>query len=144
MPQNIPSTNYSAAYQCATEEELLAFCNLVREAGFADTLDGLLPSKTGDPSTCLIANALNFKCRVFPESSHPDDRTSSLWMMHLPDDTSAELYHKVLDVVGTEHLLTDSDRLYKCVPLPLLIGNCARAFDAGEAFQEYAQEPIDA
>lgn len=50
--------------ECLTEEELLEFANKIREAGGAELIEALLPSRPNDPSSCLIANALNFTSRV--------------------------------------------------------------------------------
>lgn len=55
-----------------TEQEVLDFCNTVRTAGGADILDSLLPGIPLNSQSCLIANNLNFDCRIEPEAE-PDN-----------------------------------------------------------------------
>lgn len=109
----------------ATEDELLDFANKVREAGGADPIEALMPSKPKYARQCLIANALNFSCVV-------DSLAGGLlgkprvWAMFLPEDLSDEQKRRIADAVGSP--IEDS---YKgpCVRLPEHIGNAAAAFD---------------
>lgn len=48
----------------ATPDEVLAFCNKVRELGHAALIDKLEPGVPKDLDSCLIARNLNFECRV--------------------------------------------------------------------------------
>lgn len=48
----------------ASEQEVIDFANKVREAGGGDLIEALMPSYPSDPNTCLIANALNFECKI--------------------------------------------------------------------------------
>jgi hypothetical protein len=138
MPRKIEGRNV------ATEAELLKFANAVRIAGGANVIDALMPSSTCNPETCLIANALNFGCRVdtgllgnYKGTSEP------VWHMEFPwnmdNDRIAEIASKVpgarlrkKDVEGV--------RLERHVmQLPQHIGNAAWAFDRDLAFTEYAK-----
>lgn len=48
----------------ATADELMAFCNKVREAGGANVIDAFFPAYPEDAGACLIAQSLNFDCVV--------------------------------------------------------------------------------
>lgn len=137
----------------ATERQLLAFANKMREAGAADPLEALMPSKPKSPETCLIANALNFECSV-----HGVDDDSG-WFMHLPANMSRERAQKIAAAVGCEliegwhdgvgtfvqeaSIKNDAysfDRVL-VIRLPEKIGNTADAFDQGNGWtKKYAME----
>lgn len=142
--------------EVATEEELLAFANKVRQAGGANVLEALLPSTPNQMKTCLIANALNFGCQIEPvENNLPgsDVRTkwsdgTLVWGMRFPDKMNHEDRQKICKAVGCklavidEHEDWDSDDedatvLVHGMLLPKPIGNAADAFDQGVAFTEY-------
>jgi hypothetical protein len=122
--------------EVATEEELLEFANKVRKAGGADVIEALLPSLKGAQSKCLIANALNFSCRVhgYDRWSRWEDGSKEYrWCMELPENMDVERAEKIASEVGLEY-----DEEYHCFPLPRHIGNAAYAFDLGRAFHDYA------
>lgn len=137
----------------ATEQELLDFANSIRRAGGANVLEALLPSEPGNSEECLIANALNFGCRVRPlligecmamgcDWYFPSG--ASRWSMALPDNLTPEQREALSRVDGVQVLeahsgLGPSSGRY-FIPLPEHIGNAAQAFDAGEAFQNYVQK----
>lgn len=136
--------------EVATEEELLEFCNKVREAGGANVLEALLPSEVNMPSACLIANALNFGCSVRgfykegdKDNFHPDGDGSYLWGMYFPRNMTDEAIEKVAAAVDCRiDRGWDGERV---MVLPKHIGNAAAAFDSGDAFQEYrVTEDLDA
>lgn len=123
--------------EVATADELIEFVNIGRKAGGANILDALLPSTPVSPTACLIANALNFNCSVGVR--YTDDRSTIhawpsgawQWIMILPPNMSREQSTKIvrayeLELVKARHML-----------LPEHIGNAARAFDEGQAFQEF-------
>lgn len=133
--------------EVATEAELLEFANAVRAAGAADALEALLPSRPSASNSCLIANALNFECLVDSftdyEAIASDDyepRVPHGWRMYL--GAREELARNIADTVPGctfVDLGTVSYPSY-AVNLPPHIGNAAHAFDAGVAFQDYAEE----
>lgn len=110
----------------ATEAELLEFVNRARAAGGANVLEALLPSVPSDPEFCLIANGLNFGCRV--------DSVNDDWAMILPR-MPLERAQAIADALGCE---LDTDSVEWEIRLPEHIGNAAEAFDRGVAFQEFA------
>lgn len=122
-------------HSVATEEELLAFANKVREAGGANVLEALLPSKPGNPNTCLIANALNFSCSICPMDEHFDTYPhEGRWQMVLPENTDHDQIAKLHEVIGGD--LIGSGTAYDrfAITLPREIGNAANAFDYSLAF----------
>jgi hypothetical protein len=121
----------------ATSEELIEFVNRGRQAGGADVLDALLPSRPLQPHACLIANALNFGCEVACQYDMKKGHIlrwpsgAWIWRMTLPFNTpraKTMLVAEAMDlpVVEDYHL-----------GLPEHIGNAARAFDLQLAFQEF-------
>lgn len=134
----------------ADETELLEFANKVREAGGADPLGALLPSVPGDETSCLIANALNFKSTVVPvPTSDPgryyEDGTKR-WVMIAPVDTAREIARELdLDfkTLSTNHArihgvgLASDEIPLGAIDLPYTIGNAAEAFDLGLAFNDF-------
>ncbi len=154
MPQNvkIPYTVHSptseepyatsVAYtdvEIATEEELLEFCNRVREAGGADILEALLPSRPGNAHECLIANALNFGCSVRPVGEKRNGLFDK-WKMDLPSNLTDEQAAAISEVVGSPVVGRRYSGVYRHVDLPPHIGNAAHAFDEGVAFSDLAKE----
>lgn len=123
--------------EIATEEELLAFCNKVREAGGTTILEELLPSNPGKSESCLIANALNFGCRVRPDQQL-EDGSFKEWRMMLPLDLTPEQQRNIAKAVGS-NVKRDHDYSHPYVVLPRVIGNAAQAFDARAAFTEYIE-----
>ena len=123
----------------ATEQELLDFCNRVREAGGANILEELLPSIPGQGYECLIANALNFGCRVWPVGRRMDGLFSE-WHMQLPDNITSEQAEAIAGAVGNPVIRTKPDQWGQEPPyvvLPEHIGNAAHAFDERVAFTDY-------
>lgn len=110
--------NRTEPIKYATEEEVLAFANEVREAGGGDLIDALMPSLAGSSKECLIANALNFECAVYPRPGLVHENGEfSRWVMG--SDNAIEIAEK-LDL--------DLDPFNR-IKLPRLIGNAAHAFD---------------
>jgi hypothetical protein len=126
----------------ATESELLAFANKVRQAGGANPIPALLPAYPSDPNRCLIALALNFECEV--DSAYVlgtyEDKTRR-WGMR----TTHEIAGKLAEAEGFETIPVDStsDNAGCYVVLPQRIAACAVAFDKGEAFQDYEAHDED-
>lgn len=128
----------------ATEAELLAFANDVRQAGGAAPLAALLPGVQAQPNACLITNALNFSSTVSLfvrggwayHGSSPSETWPSgawKWVMTLVDLATIA---KISEACGLE--IADG-RAGAGLLLPEPIGNAARAFDLGLAFGQLAQ-----
>lgn len=132
----------------ASADELLEFVNKGRDAGGADILDALLPSLPSMPGACLIANALNFGCEVLVYTiiNQPVGSTNFTdadievmkwpsgawkWLMRFPYNTPLDKVDQVAEALEFEKI-SDRELL-----LPEPIGNAARAFDLGVAFQEF-------
>lgn len=154
-----PITIDDRTHQVATEEELLAFANSIRQAGGAGVLDALLPSVQGNQHKCLIANALNFGCEVVPAWDALDitmdegkfKSGASKWIMRLPDNLTQAQRDGLNKVKGVNLRHFHEDSLYPSVndedfyylTLPEPIGNAADAFDEGAAFQELAVDEAE-
>lgn len=150
MPVNIDM--YGLISSIATEEELLEFANKVRAAGGANILDALLLSKRSQSSACLIARALNFDCEV-NQWKPTDNRISVDWPSGNPkwvmmpqrgDGAHSEKLTRQLSKDLKLRLVRNMTRRHPLefvygLLLPETIGNAARAFDAGNAFQNYAE-----
>lgn len=132
----------------ATEEELLEFANKVREAGGADVIDALLPSTPEDAHSCLIANALNFKCHVdgwshptiTPSPKYKDG--SSKWAMYFPENMSEADRRKIIDAVPGRAVKDTLTGHGICMLLPKHIGNAAEAFDHRIAFTDFIRRNV--
>lgn len=123
--------------QCATEDELLAFCNKIRKAGEVDVLKALLPAVPGNSSHCLIAKGLNFSCTIRPNSSQTRLPGGGLrWYMRFPFGLGEAQMQKIANVIGAA--LSFNGLSYE-VLLPEDIGNAAEAFDVGVAFRTYRE-----
>lgn len=124
----------------ATEQELLEFCNRVREAGGAEVLEALLPSRQGNANSCLIATSLNFGCSVGPnhdtkldvEDYKYSNYAYGEWHMRLPVGMEQERMEKIAEAAGGE--LHSEHYYYPYVVLPEHIGHAAGAFDKGIRF----------
>ena len=158
MPNDVTFSDESVR-SVATEEELLDFANKIRAAGGANVLEALLPSTPQDPHACLIANALNFGCRV-------DGLNSDQWHMELPGsfdfakakaiadsveckvayvasryDEEKAFWRSVYEALDAppasdaEDWAEDYDGFV--ILLPEHIGNAAAAFDDGSAFVDF-------
>jgi len=115
----------------ATETELLDFSNRVRQAGGGDALKALFPSTPSKSSACLIANALNFECRVsgsdLPGTPELTNAGVPVWFMQLPREVATKVAQALdLTVYHSEFESQPSE-----VQLPQRIGNTALAFDCG-------------
>lgn len=147
VANNAYTTIPDGDYPVATEEELLEFANKLREAGQADVLEALIPSKPEDPTMCLLAQALNFSCLVnvtdevvkAADPSNPEGFRYT-WRMVLPPGTSFEVAERLSKAVGVP--LTNDYLLgaYALAPLPAHIGNAADAFDLGLAFSDFVKD----
>lgn len=130
-----------------TEAELLEIANKIRAAGGGDPLEAFFPSYQGDENQCLIANALNFGCKVQPMPTRVnykafdkripttwDDHTSK-WVMEVP---TAKLAKKLADALGWE--VVDKPFCRNLIILPKEVGNTALAFDEGRGWtKKYAK-----
>lgn len=127
----------------AGRDELLAYANRIREAGGANALDALLPSKPGQAHACLIANALNFGCEVRPIFGRDYPDGSQPWAMRTADDdTTRRLAKRVngrtlwvwfdgweMTTTGPSAEYEDEYDRFLVLLLPKRIGNAADAFD---------------
>lgn len=82
----------------ASLDEVLEFANTMRRAGGANVLEALLPSEPGNSQECLIANALNFGCKIKPEVLSPNVDQIDSWVVEIPD--SPELLERVSEATG--------------------------------------------
>lgn len=137
MPTFVHTNVYGEKHRLtyATEEELLAFANKVREAGGGNPIGGFFPAEPGVANACLIAQALNFECEV-------QGYEKGLWIMEVHGRDEAQIDKivrniakatgcRVLTWEGDEVLADDvdeEDRAYAVI-LPRRIGNTALAFD---------------
>lgn len=109
----------------------------------AELLAALLPSVRERSDSCLIANALNFSCRVEPYQEAWCPRWQYfpsgdvMWVMVLPENMALDRAQALAEAVGCQ-LVTHHFTAPLAILLPRTIGNAADAFDLGEAFQEYA------
>ena len=130
----------------ATEDELLEFCNSVRQAGGAEVLEALLPSTPGVPSECLIARGLNFDCTVgntvygmawngtgLRDGFFIPGTDSCFWVMTVHYGNSEDSMAKAQEVANALGLTQFANE----IALPEHIGNAAEAFDQRVAFTEY-------
>lgn len=144
MPRYIKMKRAKKSIRLATEAELLAFCNKVREAGQADVLDALLPSVPGNENACLIANALNFRSTVLPVGMSYDYTTqaNTVWVMRFPTSVSLAKRREIAKAVGCEIKTIDDegDMLRNVMVLPEEIGHAANAFDDRIAFTRYIKK----
>lgn len=139
-PSGTHTRNEYIKVEVATEEELLAFANKVREAGGASVIDALLPSTQSSSYSCLIANALHFSCMVAPLTDRSEQGLSThrsgawVWGMFLPDNMYYTRAKAIADAVDCE-LIERHGQFVVLLPEP--IGNAADAFDEGLAFHAY-------
>lgn len=111
----------------ATEEEVLDFCNKVREAGGGESLSALLPGRIGSGSACLIAKSLNFDCEVWPHELKQNGEFE-YWYMHFRrSQKDAGVVNRLAEALDLEITYAG-----KAVKLPRLIGNAAHAFDCAK------------
>ena len=150
MPDQISVTEL-VSVPLATEDELLAFCNRVRSAGGAEVLEALLPSDPNKSHTCLIANNLNFGCRVMPGRTAEqlplfiNGTRSRQWFMVLPGNLTAAVVYKVAKAIWDGDAPEDAIVPYEseralAIKLPEAIGNSAQAFDKGLAFHDFVRK----
>ena len=143
----------------ATEEELLEFCNQVREAGGGEIINALLPGITENPQTCLIARNLNFSCEVTPHVisvSNPMEEVnigdpidgdkifspkSKDWVMVIDDENIRFKIARILKLDTVIH--RDGGSVVKALRLPRRIGNAADAFDNELDFGSYRVNSLD-
>lgn len=123
----------------ATLVDTFEFVNLIRAAGGADPVDALMPGVPMDPSRCLLANNLNFDCRVRGGSKmEHDGREVTIdyedgecaWFMFTNDDK--ELSNNLAAAVGSKAMIVggDGDGAEWAVLLPQQFAMVARDFDA--------------
>lgn len=120
-------------YYCE-EQELLDIANKIRAAGGAEALEAFFPSDIGQEKSCLIANALNFGCKVsgfFPKivqdgniMFRPAYDGDPAWTMQVP---TAKLAKQLAAELGWEVINVPSYRNF--IILPQKVGNTAAAFD---------------
>lgn len=136
----------------ATEEEVLEFANTVRSAGAGAPLAALLPSCPYRANQCLVANALNFRSDVrllgrevevgdyrgIEVCTYPSGAWQ--WVM-IPQSQRLELLTGIgraakLPIVAAVSTDIRLPQIPWGLLLPESIGNAARAFDIGAAFQD--------
>lgn len=121
----------------ATQEETLAFANMVRQAGGGEVISELMPSEPEQSNSCLIANALNFNSNIQPLNDANGDLVmfadgSQQWIMRVSND---ELAKRIATHIGCNTVRVDSYgwRVSKdgelALKLPKRIGNVADVFD---------------
>lgn len=143
----------------ANRSELLEFCKRIRNVGGGDPLGALLPGQTHEPSSCLIANNLNFDCQVanivdytglpeVPEELRLVKKNKTIdlgingtfriqqWVMTVEDGLVAEKISKQLNLPPVVTKIGYDNGFQLGVLLPEPIGNAAHAFDMKLAFNE--------
>lgn len=124
----------------ASLEEVLEFCNIVREAGGGELITDLMPGEPGAATQCLIAKNLNFNCRV--ANGHIEHRDyiryledrerqgyyagEPRWMMSLMDRDTA---YSIAAATGMQVYESSGYNEICHLLLPALIGRVASAFD---------------
>lgn len=137
MPRKI------AGRMVATETELLDFANTIRKAGGANVIEALLPAWQNDSESCLIANALNFGCRVDTGVLGNLKNGDPVWHMEFPYNMDPQRVQAIADATPgcklrkRDHEGRKLEGLF--MQLPQYIGNAALSFDQGTAFQEYVK-----
>lgn len=137
-------------YEYANDEELLEFCNRVRELGGSNNLLGELPlSVPSEPDACLIARSLNFNCMVegsifFDGTNHHGDSDVIAPMSmfinwyYFEDkediDKKVECARKIAEGLNLRY---HRGGLYCEILLPPLVMNAVHAFDQGIDFERY-------
>lgn len=131
----MPKYTMISGCKVATEEELLRFANVVRQAGGANPIEALLPSRPEKPSECLIANALNFSCSVNRGAlGYHDDSYEFVWYMEFPYNMDED---RIREIAKGAHCRVRRPGSQLVMQLPRHIGNAAWAFDRRLAFQDY-------
>jgi hypothetical protein len=130
-----PKPNGSYLSNRATQDEILAFCNKVREAGGGEILEALLPGWQSRNQACLIARNLNFECYVEGlkgayGGSVGLDEGGCKWVMYTDEHEIIRTIARRMDLPIVEHHRRP-DRPVPAMLLPQRIGNAAEAFDEG-------------
>lgn len=112
-------SDYTAIAERASIKEIIEFANVVRKAGGGKVIGELMPSFPQDSDSCLIANALNFDCRV-------DEYYGKDWAMRVYEE---ELAIKIANAIDSEYFF-DSEANNFAIILPYEIGMVAKAFDS--------------
>lgn len=132
MPTFVASGDWekTTPIEYASEEEVLAYVNRVREVGGGDILDALLPSEPGNANACLIARGLNFSCEVWPIYDRRNNGEWWGWRM----EVDASIADKLIEdsELGLEYQddirnVTYGNLIH--LILPRRIGAAAQAFD---------------
>lgn len=105
----------------ADVDEVIDFANKIRKAGGGNLIDELIPSTPEDTKSCLIANALNFHCKVEPNWNQYTGQNE--WVMIIEDHDTGINIAETLDL---EYFDTDN---IVVITLPTRIGLVAEAFD---------------
>lgn len=113
-------------YEYATEAEVMAFANSIRQAGGASILYKLPLAIPHSSRSCLIAKALNFNCSVGRVEGNSENK--SIWGMTFDGSVPPENLFAIADRVNTK-LVRDQGKTY--IVLPQHIKNSAIAFDYG-------------
>lgn len=132
------------------EQELLDIANKIRAAGSAEALEAFFPSEQGQAHACLIANALNFGCKVGGYPSVWDEKEqrytatpknedgSDMWTMEVP---TAALAKRLATELGWEVVNLPGYRNH--IVLPERVGNTAHAFDEGKGWtRKYVKKMV--
>lgn len=113
--------------ECYTKEELISAINEIRRIANIDPIEHLFPSIPEVSYRCLIAQAAGLGSSVCVTGFNFEDG-SEKWTLKMD-------YH-VIDRIHNDLGWAYHDD-GSTVMLPKELGNCASAFDAGTAFQEY-------
>lgn len=111
-----------------SEEEVLDFCNRVREAGGTDVLEALLPGDAGLGESCLIAKNLNFSCNIRPGRIPEGHDNIDNWVMIIKEEDIAKKISSAMDMEIIGHETSGFWPGYR-LSLPSEIAEVARNFD---------------
>jgi hypothetical protein len=118
--ESVIGSDYRAIAERASVAQIIEFANVVRNAGGGEIISDLMPSYPQDPNSCLIANALNFNCRV-------DGYSGEDWAMRVEEE---ELARKIATAIDSEYHYEGSYSNEFAIVLPYEIAMVAKAFDS--------------
>jgi hypothetical protein len=110
-------------------QDLLKFCNEVREAAGVeqvDVLDALFPAVPQDKNTCIVALNLNFNCMVYNYDLYNVPWEEQPWGMFIED---AEIRDRIAEKLGLEIMQDEGYQDRIGIVLPDWVGRIAFDFD---------------
>jgi hypothetical protein len=111
---------------------LLSVANDMRRKKGSNEIEDLPDSEAGVPSRCIIANAFNFGCNVYP--GHKVETSEIIFKTKEDLDT----YLKIMDL-DQDSVVTENDEYkYYAARLTEDLNQVAIAFDEGE-YKEYEE-----